>query len=485
MSSAQRELLPEDEPFALKEQVAARLAAHRARRGRPALEEAPMPSSNTGKSRSARIAEAVAERYAHSQSYREFMADEAEKAIREAEAQAEIAARSAKAVAEAQYELLAELDEYAAAAPVSGPELVETRTAGVETTPVAVEPAAARGAAAAEIAEPVLEPVAESVLDLFADLSEPVADFAEPVRAAPVEAPVELKVRFDDEVRLRNREPVRGREVLPAPRTYAEFVDEDERMALEEEIAFRQSPVFEEIVAPVEIPANLIEFPRQLVAPRRARPRLAEGPLREEAAAAGEDPAQLRIFEVEAEQISTEPAMEAAAPEWSSIVLSPQPEPMRVEETPEAQFMPEMVPQTAPMSLRLMAGVVDLCLVSAGLMLFVAAFAATAEHFGRQAVFHVTPQLGAGVLLALLVMFGVVYQMLFFTFGNTTPGMLYAQIGLCTLDDDNPTREAMRKRVWLHLLSLCPLGMGYLWAMLDEDKLGWHDRVSKMYQRGY
>ncbi len=75
---------------------------------------------------------------------------------------------------------------------------------------------------------------------------------------------------------------------------------------------------------PIDIPANLIEFPRQLVAPRKARPRLAEGPLREEADETPEA-AQLRIFEVEANQISTAPAVESVAPEWSSILLAAHP----------------------------------------------------------------------------------------------------------------------------------------------------------------
>ena len=39
----------------------------------------------------------------------------------------------------------------------------------------------------------------------------------------------------------------------------------------------------EEPIAPVQpLPAKLIEFPRELVAARKARPRLVEGPLREE-----------------------------------------------------------------------------------------------------------------------------------------------------------------------------------------------------------
>jgi uncharacterized RDD family membrane protein YckC len=77
------------------------------------------------------------------------------------------------------------------------------------------------------------------------------------------------------------------------------------------------------------------------------------------------------------------------------------------------------------------------------------------------------------------------YHLLFFTFSEATPGMRYARIGLCTLSDDNPSRSAMRRRLFAILLSACPLGIGFLWACLDEDGLGWHDRISRMYQRSY
>ena len=79
------------------------------------------------------------------------------------------------------------------------------------------------------------------------------------------------------------------------------------------------------------IHANLIEFPREIVATRKVRPRLAEGPLGE-ASAFG---AQLSIFEVDPGAVSTEPmavgGLDAAAasvwtgPEWSGIELDEQP----------------------------------------------------------------------------------------------------------------------------------------------------------------
>jgi uncharacterized RDD family membrane protein YckC len=81
--------------------------------------------------------------------------------------------------------------------------------------------------------------------------------------------------------------------------------------------------------------------------------------------------------------------------------------------------------------------------------------------------------------------FTLLYQLLFFTFSEATPGMRYARIGLCTFSDDNPTRRAMRRRIFAAVLAACPLGIGFLWAWLDEDGLGWHDRISRMYQRSY
>jgi hypothetical protein len=245
-------------------------------------------------------------------------------------------------------------------------------------------------------------------------------------------------------------------------------------MALDEEIEFRQTAVFEEPAGPPEpLPANLIEFPRQLVAARRARPRFAEGPLREEHEGSS-DAAQLRIFEVEAAQIASAPVAEDAAPEWSSICLeTPRAQTVVVDETPFA-----LPPQAAPLNLRLMAATVDASILAAGFFSFVAAAAFTA---GRLPTGPTAAISAAGSLVLLFLL----YRTLFFTLADATPGMRYARIALCTFSDENPTRSAMRRRTWALLLSACPLGMGFLWACLDDDRLGWHDRISRMYQRSY
>jgi uncharacterized RDD family membrane protein YckC len=464
MSSAQRDLLPLDEspdeteaaaPFALKEQVTQRLAAHRARRNqRPDKDPdnpTPMVTAASANARASRIAAAVAERYAQSQSYRAFLAEQAENAIRAAEAAAEAAARNAQAVADAQYQLLADLDQWSLTPPTPAP----------SPTPPA-------------------EPL--------------ITDSFSPAPAITQDAASGLTIRLYDADQVTRSYPD------PAAATFGrrnqtqahDTLDEAEALALEDEIAFRQSPVFEETYPPIDIPANLIEFPRQLVAPRKARPRLAEGPLREEAdqsAHQSAETAQLRIFEVEAAQISSAPAAESLAPEWSSILLAAHPVSAAVVEVPEAPFQAVLSPQTARYSLRLMAAIVDACIIAAALLAFAAVFALTVGKLsGPASPFtgsQITLQTAAITAAVTFTVFTLLYQLLFFTLSEATPGMRYARIALCTFADDNPTRAAMRRRILATVLAACPLGIGFLWAWLDEDGLGWHDRISHMYQRSY
>ncbi len=224
------------------------------------------------------------------------------------------------------------------------------------------------------------------------------------------------------------------------------------------------------------IPANLIEFPRQLVAARRARPRLAEGPLREEADASPER-AQLRIFEVEASSVSTEPVVESAVPEWHSLRLDAPPA-QRAAEHADAQISFALPVHVAPASQRMMAVLVDGCCITTGWLGAVAV------------VLKVSASLPAGLPAAasgagMFVLFALLYKVLFFSLADATPGMRYARIGLCTFADENPTRSSMRRRLLAVLLAGLPLGLGLVWVLLDEEGLGWHDRISRMYPRAY
>jgi hypothetical protein len=469
---------PRESAADLRLQVAERLAAHRSRRkGQtgPALVTESTPVAKPVRKKSNSIAAAVAERYAQSQSYRDFLAAEAERAIeqanlaaQEAEATAQVAARSAQAIAFAQQQLLEELENWNPT-PIQEVSRTQFDHPQTETHPeIQPEPLHLQTHAAAE------NVYAEALPDPY---PEPPVVHRIPVAARrAVVAPSDLTVRLYEDIGVRQPQAgVLHRSDMP---TYPTLnpVDPDESYALDEEIEFRQAPVFEEASGPpVAIPANLIEFPRQLIAARKARPRTAEGPLRDEAEAAAS--AQLRIFEVEPALISTAPAAEpeTTAPVWSSILLDAPPVAHILVE-PEPNILPPM--QVAPLNLRLMAGMVDLCAVSVTFLVGLTVFALWANVLP-------TGIIAAAIGVATLTAFFALYNLLFFTFSEATPGMRYARIGLCTFEDENPTRSEMRRRTWAVIAAALPLGLGFAWAWFDGEGLGWHDRLSRMYQRHY
>ena len=494
MSSAQLEPRPEldddilgpeptlfalQDPRALKEQVAARIAAHRARRQRSApAAPAPTPITTPSRARTARIAATVAERYAHSESYRSFLAAEAESAIRQAEAAAHVAAVNALAVTNAQLDLLEELEQLPQNQPVRATD--NPGASGLASETWGTESPAPHKTKSATTPKPT------NNQQLTTNNRLTIRLYEEPIPA-----------------------PTNNRQ-LTTNTHLTDPIDHETEDALDKEIAFRHTPTFADQTPTAEIPSNLLEFPRQLVAARRARPRLAEGPLREDENADATS-GQLRIFEVEPTQLSPAPAVESAAPEWTSIMLDAQPivDPVRPESTlvqavdPD-YYSPVTTPilLTAPLELRIMAAAVDTCIVLAALLSFCAAAVFTIgaplklhlapppnlpapAHFAAPIAFitQAIPFAIAGAVAFLVL--ATIYQVLFFTFSNATPGMNYARIGLCTFTDENPTRAQMRRRAFALLLSACPLGLGLLWTWIDSDRLGWHDRLSRMYQRSY
>jgi uncharacterized RDD family membrane protein YckC len=310
-------------------------------------------------------------------------------------------------------------------------------------------------------------------------------------------------------------------ESLPAPRsTPAQARAESLADPTHRSPAEVVDPLEEALIEPAApLPARIIEFPRELVAPRKARPRLAEGPLRNEAphpeipagcsslveplaflpdpsatpsdfsagslatpqaplssANASAAAETLRILEAEPED-STAP-ITAAPPlaEWHSIHLDAEASIFMAKQS--YALLDSVALDVASLEDRVMAAVVDLSLMLAAFLLFVVVFAACSTSLPGGHIALV----GAG---ATLIAMGMLYQILFFSLTDATPGMRYARIALCTFDDENPTRQTLRRRIAALLLSALPLGLGFLWALFDEDSLGWHDRITQTYQRSY
>ncbi len=397
----------------------------------------------------------MAARFAQKASYRELLAQEAEAALRQAEAAAEVARRNAEAILSAQQQLLNEITlwDQAAAEAVTEDQVLRLQ-----------EPAREQGMPLQGL------PFAEATRTGAGHGSEVESFTHTRTAAVTTHAPFTAQT-FLTEL----KSPVGGdAKAMTTDVTTSVGFPQVETSTIDPMLLLKAEPQ----EPPTGLPTNLIEFPRQLVAARKARPRLAEGPLVEEANRSAEQ-AQLRIFEVEPETFSTVPlpVQESVLPEWSSIRLESW-NPPHETATPDAQTSLAMPLYTAAVSTRCMAAAVDACCVGT---VFLAAVA-TAGYASP-----VLPTGVAGVLAAAgaLVLLGVLYLLLFFTFTDATPGMRYARIALCTFNDDNPTRSAMRRRLLATALSLVPMGLGLLWAALDDDRLGWHDRISRTYQREY
>ena len=204
------------------------------------------------------------------------------------------------------------------------------------------------------------------------------SEYAQPAAEESAERHAPLSVRLPEELALASAAAAKARPARVPAAAEDPAADLFEAQVLDEEIAFRSA----ELSVHEPLPANLIEFPRQLVASRKARPRLAEGPLLAEAEARG-DVSQLRIFEVEPSQVSHRArGGSARAPEWTTMVLGAQVAAVPAE-APEGQTTFNMLPQTAPIGLRLMAGLVDGCIVLAAALAFFAVFALTAHALPR------------------------------------------------------------------------------------------------------
>ncbi len=480
-----------------KQEVNRRLAEHKGRRAASTAgqqlnsQPQPQPQHPAG-SRAAAAAARVAARYAKAPSYSEMLAGEARAAVRAAEA-ASRAALEAQAVAES---VLAGLEAHSSANQFWEPDLFPVPHPEPVPEPVRGSNSKRPRGAQAPSAPP--QAIANSHRPRGAQApSAPPQAITNSHRARGAQAPsappqVAYEIRWDTDLPVREPSPVSR-----ASRTTAAF--ESPAQQPWDPPGRLSSPLETdgfELVEPAQpIHANLIEFPRELVATRKVRPRRAEGPYARSIEALG----QLSIFEVDPGSISIDvPTATAAAadtfvgPRWSGIELDEEPqheeavlaapapwEQANPEQSSQAQAMPAApaaILQPAPTHRRVLATVVDFCLISA-------AFLASAVLAAANV--RVLPpiremEIGSAVALALIT---VLYQAVFFTLAKATPGMKYARVELRTFDNQRPARARRCARMAALLLSVLPAGLGILWALFDDRRLCWHDHISGTYPR--
>jgi uncharacterized RDD family membrane protein YckC len=86
-----------------------------------------------------------------------------------------------------------------------------------------------------------------------------------------------------------------------------------------------------------------------------------------------------------------------------------------------------------------------------------------------------------GLAAAVPCLLWAAYQYLLLVYAATTPGLRFAGLELARFDGTRANRRLRRCRVLASYLAAVSLGMGYVWAFLDEDALCWHDRITHTY----
>lgn len=130
----------------------------------------------------------------------------------------------------------------------------------------------------------------------------------------------------------------------------------------------------------------------------------------------------------------------------------------------------------APLPQRVFSGVVDAIVVLGA-----------AALFGTIALKITGPALLADKRTALLAIAIVpailwaIYNYLLLVHGGRTVGMILGNLRLVTFQLGPVGRNTRKFRVCAMQLSCLALGMGLIWAFIDEDQICWHDRITHTY----
>jgi uncharacterized RDD family membrane protein YckC len=130
-------------------------------------------------------------------------------------------------------------------------------------------------------------------------------------------------------------------------------------------------------------------------------------------------------------------------------------------------------PVATPMH-RLMATAADASMIAIAAGLFLGVFYFSGGHI---ALTKQTALLVVGIVATI----GILYRTLWSLGNGETPGMRFAGLRLVNFDGQLPGRQQRGLRQAAYLLSLISVGVGLVWALVDEENLTWHDHISKTF----
>jgi len=142
---------------------------------------------------------------------------------------------------------------------------------------------------------------------------------------------------------------------------------------------------------------------------------------------------------------------------------------------------------SATIARRALAALVDGAILSAAASAFTAIFlhlnpalVSTLNLFLHPSLRQFRESLPAFAGLAIVaIALWAAYEFLFVVYTGSTPGLRAAGLRLATFDGSKLNHHLRRWRVLASLLSALSAGLGYLWCLLDQDGLCWHDRITR------
>jgi uncharacterized RDD family membrane protein YckC len=225
------------------------------------------------------------------------------------------------------------------------------------------------------------------------------------------------------------------------------FQTREERTALAE-------PIFNEPDQNPEQSAKVIEFPRSAAIPVFHPSDLA-------------DP----VLDLDRPRIVEAPEILPPPPALGGMLIEPAPQ----EPADGRANFPSALP-SASIVRRALAALVDGVILATALTAFAAIFLRLNPSLNP--VPGPLPLLAAA-LSVVAVLLWAAYEFLFVVYTGSTPGLRAARLRLTAFDGSPLNRRVRRWRVLASLLSAFSAGLGYLWCVLDQDGLCWHDRITR------
>jgi uncharacterized RDD family membrane protein YckC len=181
------------------------------------------------------------------------------------------------------------------------------------------------------------------------------------------------------------------------------------------------------------------------------------------------------VFDRDRPRIVEAPEILPPPPALGGMLMEPaQREP--VDRRAGADFPLPSASPSASIVRRALAALVDGAVLAMGLAAFVAIFLRLNPSLNS--VRGPLPMLAGGLGMVAVLLWAV-YEFLFVVYTGSTPGLRAARLRLAGFDGSRPNRHLRRWRVLASFLSAFSAGLGYLWCLLDQDGLCWHDRITR------